>query len=265
MNSGQDDKMSETRKDTAVVTGAASGIGRAIARRLAADGHPLALWDVDGDGLRAVAAECCERGVAVDVHRVDVGDLVAVRDATRSIGKAFDTVPLVLVNCAGIGVVASILDGSPEEFDETMRVNVRGTYNCCRELLPAMTERGRGNVVNVASWFGKSGRPMSLAYCASKFALIGMTQSMALDLARHGVRVNAVCPGTITDTRMREEADRQAVAKGLLPAAERVRLIPLGRLGTPDDVANTVAFLISEQASYMTGQSINVTGGLWMN
>lgn len=257
--------MGGTLGDIAVVTGAASGIGRAIARRLAADGHRLALWDIDGDGLRAVAAECSALGAATDTQRADVGDLPAVRGAARLAQQAFGAAPRVLVNCAGIGQVASILDGSPEEFDETMRVNVRGTYNCCHELLPAMTEQRRGSVVNIASWFGKSGRPMSLAYCASKFALIGMTQSMALDLARYGVRVNAVCPGTIGDTRMREEADRQAIAKGLPPAAERVHLIPLGRLGTPDDVANTVVFLISEQAAYMTGQAINVTGGLWMN
>ncbi|WP_431153238.1 SDR family NAD(P)-dependent oxidoreductase [Acidovorax facilis] len=253
------------KKGVAVVTGAANGIGRAIALRLADEGCAVSLWDVDGAGLEAVAAQCRSAGVAVDTRVVDVGALPAVREAAAATTAVLGEAPRILVNAAGIGQVASILDGSPEEFDETMRVNVRGTYNCCHVLLPAMTAQRGGNVVNIASWFGKSGRPMSLAYCASKFALIGMTQSMALDLARDGIRVNAVCPGTITDTRMREAADRQAVAKGLPPATERVHMIPLARLGTPGDVANVVAFLISEQASYMTGQSINVTGGLWMN
>ncbi|HEY9238460.1 MAG TPA: SDR family oxidoreductase, partial [Burkholderiaceae bacterium] len=206
-----------------------------------------------------------ERGVAVHAQVVDVGRLDDVRSATEQATAAFGVPPDVLVNCAGIGHIASILDGSPEEFDETMRVNVRGSYNTCYVMAPLMSALHAGHIVNISSWFGKSGRPMSLAYCASKFAVIGMTQSMAIDLAPHGVRVNAVCPGTITDTRMRELADREAAAKGLPPSADRVRTIPLGRLGTPDDVANAVAFLISEQASYMTGQSINVTGGLWMN
>ncbi len=250
---------------TAIVTGAASGIGRSISTRLAAEGVRVSLWDVDATGLDEVARECREQGVAVDKRRVDVGQLDAVRAATDGAIDVLGAAPNVLVNCAGIGRIASILDGSPEEFDETMRVNVRGAYNCCYVVAPLMSAGKSGSIVNIASWFGKSGRPMSLAYCASKFALIGMTQSMAIDLAAHGVRVNAVCPGTITDTRMRELADQEATAKGLPSSADRVHLIPLGRLGKPDDVANAVAFLISEQASYMTGQSINVTGGLWMN
>lgn len=252
-------------RKAAVVTGAASGIGRAIALRLIAEGCRVSLWDVDSAGLDTVRSHLHAIGAMADTQTVDVGDLAAVRAAAQAARGGLGMALEILVNAAGIGEVASILDGTPEEFDATMRVNVRGTYNCCHALLPAMVERRSGNVVNIASWFGKSGRPMSLAYCASKFALIGMTQSMALDLAPHGVRINAVCPGTITDTRMRELADRQAIAKGLAPAAERVHLIPLGRLGTPEDVANMVAFLVSEQSAYLTGQSINVTGGLWMN
>lgn len=253
------------KSKVAVVTGAASGIGRAIARRLAAEGTRVSLWDIDAAGISAVAAECRELGAAVDTQVVDVGDLDVVRAATEATTAAFCATPNVLVNCAGIGRIASILDGSPEEFDETMRVNVRGSYNCCYVIAPLMSAAQVGSIVNISSWFGKSGRPMSLAYCASKFALIGMTQSMAIDLAQHGVRVNAVCPGAITDTRMRTQADQEAATKGLPGSADRVHLIPLGRLGKPDDIANAVAFLISDEASYMTGQSINVTGGLWMN
>lgn len=253
------------KNKVAVVTGAASGIGRSIALRLAAEGARVSLWDVDATGLEAVAGECRNLGVAVDAQVVDVGQLDAVRAATDSAIGKLGAAPNVLVNCAGIGRIASILDGSPEEFDETMRVNVRGSYNCCYVIAPLMSAAKAGSIVNISSWFGKSGRPMSLAYCASKFALIGMTQSMAIDLAPHGVRVNAVCPGAITDTRMRTLADQEAAAKGLPGSSDRVHLIPLGRLGQPDDVSNAVAFLISDEASYMTGQSVNVTGGLWMN
>lgn len=251
--------------DVAVVTGAAHGIGRSIAERLVAEGCKVALWDVDATGLEALAVKLREQGAMVSVGKVDVSDLEAVREAAAKASSELGASPSVLINGAGIGQVASILDGTPEDFDYTMRVNVRGTYNCCHTIVPMMTKNGGGRIINIASWFGKSGRPMSLAYCASKFALIGMTQSMALDLAKFGIRVNAVCPGTITNTRMREQADAEAIAKGLPPAAERVHLIPLGRLGQPQDIANVVAFLISDQASYMTGQSINVTGGLWMN
>lgn len=249
----------------AIVTGAANGIGKAIAQRLAAEGCRVALWDTDGAALDRVAGELGASGTRVTSQVLDVSSLEAVRAATDKTVADLGTAPRILVNCAGIGRVASILDGSPEEFDETMRVNVRGTYNCCFSIVPLMTARRDGAIINIASWFGKSGRPMSLAYCASKFAIIGMTQSMALDLAKHGIRVNAVCPGTIANTLMRERADQEAAAKGLPPSADRVHLIPMGRLGTPEDVANAAAFLISDEASYMTGQSLNVTGGLWMN
>lgn len=249
----------------AIVTGAANGIGKAIARRLAAEGCRVALWDSDGAALDGLVGELGARGARVSAQVLDVSVMDSVRAATDKAVADLGSTPKILVNCAGIGRVASILDGSPEEFDETMRVNVHGTYNCCFSVVPLMTARHGGSIINIASWFGKSGRPMSLAYCASKFAIIGMTQSMALDLAQYGIRVNAVCPGTIANTRMRERADDEAVAKGLPPSADRVHLIPMGRLGRPEDVANAVAFLISDEASYMTGQSLNVTGGLWMN
>lgn len=250
---------------TAIVTGAANGIGKAIATRLASEGCRVALWDTDAAALDRLAGELGARGTRVSAQALDVSSLDAVRKATDKAVADLGAAPGILVNCAGVGRVASILDGSPEEFDDTMRVNVRGTYNCCFTVAPLMTTQRRGSIINIASWFGKSGRPMSLAYCASKFAIIGMTQSMALDLAKHGVRVNAVCPGTITNTLMRERADEEASSKGLPPSTDRVHLIPMGRLGYPEDVANAVAFLISDEASYMTGQSLNVTGGLWMN
>lgn len=247
-----------------VITGAAHGIGKAIAGRLADEGCAVALWDVDAQGLRSALSELGDgRGHSAQV--VDVSDLRAVQAALAATVRAWRADPDVLVNNAGIGHVASILDVAPEQFDRTMQVNVSGTFNCSHAIVPSMRERGEGQIINIASWFGKSGRPNSLAYCASKFAVIGMTQSMAIDLAGHGVRVNAVCPGTIADTEMRKQADAEAAVLGLPSAAERQHLIPLQRLGRPDDVARAVAFLISDEASYMTGQSINVTGGLWMN
>jgi len=248
----------------AIVTGAASGIGKAIALRLSEEGCTVALWDMDTDRLQATLKELGE-GRGHCAHVVDVSHLDTVKAAFASTTKAWGGAPDVLVNNAGIGRLASILDVTPDEFDRTLDVNVGGTFNCSHVVVPSMRENGGGQIINMASWFGKSGRPNSLAYCASKFAIIGMTQSMAIDLAAHGIRVNAVCPGTIDNTDMRKQADVEAAALGLLPAAERQHLIPLKRLGQPEDIARVVAFLISDEASYMTGQSVNVTGGLWMN
>ncbi len=249
----------------AIVTGAARGIGRAIAERLAQEGCRLGLWDIDGDEMEKTADALRASGADARSSRVDVSNRSAVAAAMAETVGHWGRGPDILVNNAGIGEVASILDTTPEAFDRTMAINVNGTFNCCHEIAPVMRDAGQGLIINVASWFGKAGRPMSLAYCASKFAVIGMTQSMALDLAAHGIRVNAVCPGTIEDTQMREQADAAAIEKGLPPAAERTHLIPLGRLGKPRDVANVVAFLVSDDADYMTGQALNVTGGLWMN
>lgn len=246
----------------AIVTGAANGIGKAVALRLAQQGCSLALWDIDAGGIEATRQQV---GANAQAFEVDVADASAVRAVFEATVSAWGAGPEILVNNAGIGQLGALLDTEPDVFDHTMSVNVGGTYNCCRAVMPHMVEQGGGNIVNMASWFGKSGRPKSLAYCASKFAIIGMTQSMALDYAGSGVRVNAVCPGTIANTRMREQADTQAAAMGLAPSAERQHLIPLGRLGEPEDVAGIVAFLISADANYMTGQAINVTGGLWMN
>jgi NAD(P)-dependent dehydrogenase (short-subunit alcohol dehydrogenase family) len=249
----------------AIVTGAAHGIGKAIARRLAAEACDLALWDIDFEALEAIRAELTTANNKIVTQRVDVADLSAVKLALQEATRQWNGDVDILVNNAGIGQASSILDSTPEDFDLVLNVNVRGTFNCSHVVAPAMSRRGSGLIINMASWFGKSGRPMALAYCASKFAIIGMTQSMAIDLASHGIRVNAICPGAIADTRMRDQADVAARAKGLPSAAERTGSIPLGRLGEPDDVAKMVAFLLSNEASYMTGQSINVTGGLWMN
>jgi NAD(P)-dependent dehydrogenase (short-subunit alcohol dehydrogenase family) len=128
-----------------------------------------------------------------------------------------------------------------------------------------MTARGSGKIINISSWFGKIGQHSFGAYCASKFAVIGLTQSMAKEMAEHGVNVNAVCPGTIVDTGMREEADREAIRLGRRTAKEREANIPLGRVGVPEDISRVVAFLASEESDYMTGQAINVTGGLLMH
>jgi NAD(P)-dependent dehydrogenase (short-subunit alcohol dehydrogenase family) len=184
----------------------------------------------------------------------------AVDDCVRRFG-AID----IVVNNAGISPMATIAETSPEEFRNVFRVNVDGVFHGCKSVAPHMTARGSGKIINISSWFGKIGQHSFGAYCASKFAVIGLTQSMAKEMAEHGVNVNAVCPGTIVDTGMREEADREAIRLGRRTAKEREANIPLGRVGVPEDISRVVAFLASEESDYMTGQAINVTGGLLMH
>lgn len=247
----------------AVVTGAATGIGRAVAMRLAAEGAKLALWDVDGPRLAATATELRTGGAEVTTAVLDVSDRKAVAAAAEAARAALGGPVGLLVNNAGIGKLGALPDVAEEDFRRTLEVNVLGSFNCLQLLLDDLSV-ARGAVVNMASWFGKSGRPFAMSYSASKGAVIAMTQSAAHDLAGRGVRVNAICPGTIDQTEMRANADREAAALGLPRSADRVSAIPLGRLGTPEDIAQVACFLLSPAAAYMTGEAINVTGGLWM-
>ena len=139
-----------------------------------------------------------------------------------------------------------------------------GVFNVARAVVPGMVERKRGAVVNLASWLGRRGHPAFSAYAATKFAVVGMTQSLAPEVAPHGVRVNAVCPGLIGATPTRDALDATSEAAGLPRAEERAKSIPLGRIGTPEDVAKVVAFLASDEAAYVTGAAYDVAGGLWM-
>jgi acetoin reductase-like protein len=249
---------------TALVTGAALGIGRAIAVRLAQEGAALMLFDINEAQAERTARMVRAAGRRCEVVRGDVGDYAQVKGAVDDCVRRFGAIDIV-VNNAGISPMATIAETSPEEFRNVFRVNVDGVFHGCKSVAPHMTARGSGKIINISSWFGKIGQHSFGAYCASKFAVIGLTQSMAKEMAEHGVNVNAVCPGTIVDTGMREEADREAIRLGRRTAKEREANIPLGRVGVPEDISRVVAFLASEESDYMTGQAINVTGGLLMH
>jgi meso-butanediol dehydrogenase / (S,S)-butanediol dehydrogenase / diacetyl reductase len=249
---------------TALVTGAALGIGRAIAVRLAQEGADLMLFDINEAQAERTARMVLGAGRRCVVVGGDVGDYAQVKGAVDDCVRRFGAIDIV-VNNAGISPMATIAETSPEEFRNVFRVNVDGVFHGCKSVAPHMTARGSGKIINISSWFGKIGQHSFGAYCASKFAVIGLTQSMAKEMAEHGVNVNAVCPGTIVDTGMREEADREAIRLGRRTAKEREANIPLGRVGVPEDISRVVAFLASEESDYMTGQAINVTGGLLMH
>jgi len=256
--------MSETRR-TALVTGAAGGIGRAIALRLAADGCNVGLIDLDEAGAEETAAQVRRLGRSACAAAGNVARRDSVEAAVARIAATLGPVD-VLVNNAGILRTARFLDVTDKDWRDIMSVNLDGVFYCSQTVLPAMLERRSGCIVNMSSWTGKKGVPNHAAYSATKAAVIALTQSVAGELAEHGIRVNAVCPGTIVDTQMRAEAEVLNKAQGLPDVETRVKtLIPMRRAGLPGDVANVVSFLVSDDASYMTGQAINITGGLWMN
>jgi len=254
----------KTEKRVALVTGGATGIGLAIAKRLARAGYDLAIDDIDAPGAEATANQLRESGRRVAAIQCDVGErasaLRMAEEATRALGDVD-----LLVNNAGILRLGPLASFSDKDWRDIFRVNVDGVFFCCQAVLPRMIARRRGNLVNIASWNGKLGAPNFGAYSATKFAVIGLTQALAREVASQGIRVNAVCPGIVAGTPMRAQVERDGQAFGLPPSSERAKTIPLGRLATPEDIANVVVFLASEEAAYMTGQAINVTGGLWLH
>jgi len=247
----------------AVVTGAGLGIGRAIALRLAAEGCDVGVFDRSPEDAQETARLIESAGRRAAVATGDVASLDQVRagmDALVAVLGAVD----ILVNNAGILRTAPFLETTPEVWRAVLGVNLDGVFNGCQAVLPHMIARRSGVIVNMSSWTGKKGVPNHAAYATSKFGVIGLTQSIAGEVAAHGVRVNAVCPGIIVNTAMRDQAEALNRAQGLPDVATRVQAIPLKRAGTPEDVAGVVAFLASDDAGYMTGQAINITGGLWM-
>jgi NAD(P)-dependent dehydrogenase (short-subunit alcohol dehydrogenase family) len=235
---------------TAIVTGGASGIGRAIGREMAAAGCTVALLDIDEGGLESIKAEIEAAGGKASVARADVSDPASIGAAVQMLTSALGRLD-VLVNSAGILRLGSIEKLSLQDWADTQRTNVDGLFHA-------------GRIINISSWMGKSGKAYYGAYCASKFAIIALTETLALELASDRITVNAICPGIIMQTGMRDRAEEEQRVMGLPSAEERIATIPLGRLGQPEDVAAIAVFLASDQASYMTGHTVNVTGGMWL-
>jgi NAD(P)-dependent dehydrogenase (short-subunit alcohol dehydrogenase family) len=250
-------------RKSALVTGAGTGIGRAVALRLAVEGYDLALFDRDERTVQNTAAEIQLIGRLASTYVGDVANEPDVTDALENFNRNLGPIEL-LVNNAGILRTGGFLDLSTEDWVECIRINLGGTIFFCRAVLPAMVERQSGTIINVASWTGKRGVANHSAYAVTKAAILNLTQSLAEEFGPNGIRVNAICPGIIVDTRMREEAEQLNRDQGLPDVTSRTAKIPLQRGGLPKEIADAVAFLASNQASYITGESLNVTGGLWM-
>jgi meso-butanediol dehydrogenase/(S,S)-butanediol dehydrogenase/diacetyl reductase len=253
-------------KRVVLVTGAGAGIGRGIALRFASEGADIVLVDVNDRSAAAVSREVEKMGGDVLVSVADATEernVVEILAASREKFGGID----VLVNNVGLAKLKPLLQTDENEWDRMLDLNLKAAFLWSREAAKEMIERRRGCIVNIASDCGKVGDPYSGVYVAAKHAVIGLTKNLAHELAPHGIRVNAVCPGWI-DTGLLENYNRQ-VAELENKSIDQVRReivskIPLGRMGTPEDVAGLVTFLASDDARYMTGQSVNVTGGAVM-
>jgi 2-hydroxycyclohexanecarboxyl-CoA dehydrogenase len=241
----------------ALVTGGASGIGAATARRLAAEGARVAVADIDLDGARAVAGET--DGAAV---HMDVADAASARDGVAEAERVLGPLD-VLVNNAGTDRFAFFVHTDEELWDFVLGVNLRGTLAVTHAALDGMQRRGGGAIVNVASEAGRVGSQGSAVYSAAKGGVIAFTRAIARESARFGVRVNAVAPGPI-ETPLLDSAETELGEIGARLKQGMIDATLLRRSGMPDEVAATIAFLASDDASYLTGQTLNVSGGLSM-
>lgn len=251
-------------KMVAIVTGAGQGIGKAIARRLAQDGFAIAIADINEDSLTSVKKEIEKEGGEVLAIQADLTKLEAIQNViSRSAEWGQIT---VLVNNAGRVIISPFLEISEKEWDAIMTLNLKTVFFAIQFAARHMNEGGR--IVNLSSISGRSGRSDQAHYAAAKCAVISLTQSAALAFASQGITVNAICPGVVDTPMTTGIHEIRAGALGITPEESLARMIakiPLGRLEKTEDVAGAVSFLCSPDGSYITGQSLNVDGGMEMN
>ena len=247
----------------AIVTAGGQGIGKGIALKLSEEGAEVVIADINIESGKTVVKEIEEKGGQGLAIQTDVSSGDEVKRMVDGTIDRFARID-ILVNNAGVNKPAFILDVKEEDWDLMMNVNLKGVFLCCKAVIPYMIKQKNGKIIDISSISGKKGGTWLSPYCATKFGVIGFTQSIARELAPYNINVNCVCPG-IVFTPLWDKLAKVFSKKLDLPPDEvkeyYVNRIPLKRAATPQDIANVVAFLCSDQASYMTGQAINVTGG----
>lgn len=254
--------MSKLQGKTAIVTGGAGGIGGATCRRLAAEGAKVAVFDMNLEAAEKVAAEIRANGGSAAAFKCDITDRAAVDAAVAGTEAQLGPID-VLVNNAGWDVFKPFVKTVPAEWSKLIDINLTGALHMLHAVLPGMSERKSGHIVNVASDAARGGSSGEAVYSACKGGLVALSKTLAREHARFGINVNVVCPGP-TDTAL-----LAGVAEGARDPAKLIEAfrsaIPMGRLGQPDDLANAIAFFASDDAAFITGQVVSVSGGLTMH
>lgn len=243
----------------AVVTGAGSGMGRAIAVRLAADGGAVAIWDVNGEGAAETAKMITDAGGSSLAITADCSDRTTIEAAAAETRAKFGPIT-ILVNNAGIAPFTKFLEVSDAELDKVLHINLRGPFILTREIVPDMVAARWGRIINITSSSTQTGSPMQSAYVSSKGGLLGLTKALALELGEYGITANMIPPGSI-DTPMLRGAAIMQKPNAIHAYGDS---LPVKRIGTVEDIAAAASYLASEEAGYITGQTISVNGGRYM-
>ncbi len=247
-----------------LVTGGAAGIGRAIVLAVAREGADVVVADLNKEQADRTAAEVRSLGRRALAVHVDVTRKESVKAMVESAVSEFKTMH-VFCNNAGVSSMNWAVDLTEGDWDFNMNVNAKGVFFSCQEEARLLIRQGAGKIINTASMAAKRGVILLSHYCASKYAVVGFSQSLAMELAPHGITVNCVCPGLVKTAMQAREVQWEATLRGISPEKvqeEYLKMTPLGRLEEPEDVAKVVVFLASSYSDFMTGQAINVTGGI---
>jgi NAD(P)-dependent dehydrogenase (short-subunit alcohol dehydrogenase family) len=243
----------------AFITGAGRGIGRAIARKMAHEGARVALAEIDFESAQGAAEELLAQGCPALAIQTDITRETEVQAAVSQAIERFGRVD-ILVNNAGKNFYYDAATMSEADWDNAMNVDVKGAWLCCKHVLPSMKAAKAGSIINIASVHARITAPGHFPYAAAKSALVGLTRNLALDYAPYNIRVNAICPGWVRTALVQDWFDQQADPKAM---EERVLSFqPLRRIGTPEEIANFVAFVASDEASFITGAELVIDGGM---
>ena len=252
----------------AIVTGGARGIGRAICLNLSQEGAKVVIPDINLDGAQETARMIKDDGGEALATETDVTKKSEVQAMVTEAIETYRKID-ILVNNAGVDIKNRVVDFEEADWDKIMNLNLKGVFLCTQAVLPSMMKRKYGRIVNISSMAGKTGEAYTAPYCTSKWGVIGFTQSVALEVGKYQITVNAVCPGCVETELIHQSLGKAAEILGMSTSEVMQRfcidLTPLGRMATPLDVARGVTFLASDEAEFITGSSLNVTGGREMH